>query len=42
MMALRSLKYIIIIIKYKQHISLESLKRTEWELLEMAAILDTK
>ena len=41
-MAPRSLKYIVIIIKYKQHVSLESFKRTEWKLLEIVAILNTK
>ena len=35
-------KYIIIINKYKQCVSLESSKRTEWELLEVTTILNTK
>ena len=35
MMAPRSPKYIVIIIKYKQHVSPKSLKRTEWKLLKI-------
>jgi len=35
-------KYIVIINKYKQYTPPESSKRTEWELLEITTILNTK
>ena len=39
---LESPKYIIIMKKYKQHIPLRSLKKTEWKLLKVVTILNTK
>jgi len=42
LLPLGSSKCIVIMNKYKQHTSLRSLKRIEWELLKVATILNTK